>query len=138
MNESPLPPRIILYDGVCGLCHRMVRWLMAHDRESRFHYAPLQGDTAARLRAARPDAFPSGLDSVVYVEEDRLFVRSKAFVQAARHLGPPWRWAYSLRRLPSFLLDPFYWLVARTRYRLFGKYDSCQAPSTEQRERMLP
>jgi predicted DCC family thiol-disulfide oxidoreductase YuxK len=138
VSESPLPPRIILYDGVCGLCHRMVRWLLAHDREGRFYYAPLQGDTAGRLRAAQPDTFPSGLDSVVYLEGGRLYLRSKAFVHAARHLAPPWRWFYHLRWVPSFLLDPLYWLVARTRYRLFGKVDSCQVPSTEQRERILP
>ncbi|HWM87526.1 MAG TPA: DCC1-like thiol-disulfide oxidoreductase family protein [Kofleriaceae bacterium] len=134
---SDLPPRIVLYDGVCGLCHRMVRWLMAHDHLDRFHYAPLQGDTATRLRAMHPE-IPDDLDSVVYVEEGRVHLRSKVFLHAARHLGWPWRWAHHLRWLPAFLLDPLYWIVARVRYRVFGKYESCQLPAAEERERLLP
>jgi predicted DCC family thiol-disulfide oxidoreductase YuxK len=132
-----MPPRIILYDGVCGLCHRLVRWLMAHDHEGRLHYAPLQGETAARLRAIHP-AIPADLDSVVYVEEGRVYLRSKAFLHVARHLGRPWRWAHHARWLPAVLADPLYRLVARTRYRIFGKLDACEVPSGSIRERLLP
>ncbi len=132
-----MPPRIVLYDGVCGLCHRLVRWLMAHDPMGRLHYAPLQGETAARLRAIHP-AIPADLDSVVYIEEGRVYLRSKAFLHVARNLERPWRWLYHVRWLPASLGDPLYFLVARTRYRLFGKYDSCQVPSAENRERVLP
>jgi predicted DCC family thiol-disulfide oxidoreductase YuxK len=132
-----MPPRIVLYDGVCGLCHRLVRWLMAHDRLGRLHYAPLQGETAARLRAIHR-TIPAGLDSVVYVEEGRVYLRSKAFLHVARNLDPPWRWLYHVRWLPASLGDPLYFLVARTRYRLFGKFDTCEVPSAENRERVLP
>jgi predicted DCC family thiol-disulfide oxidoreductase YuxK len=132
-----IAPRIVLYDGVCGLCHRMVRWIMAHDTAGRLHYAPLQGETAARLRAIHP-TIPDDLDSVVFVEEGRVYLRSRAFVHVSRHLGRPWRWAHLLRWLPAFALDPLYWLIARTRYRVFGKFDSCQVPSAEDRERLLP
>lgn len=135
--QPAMPPRIVLYDGVCGLCHRLVRWLMAHDTTGRLHYAPLQGETAARLRAIHP-AIPADLDSVVYVEEGRVYLRSKAFVHVARHLGRPWRWAYHVRWLPARVLDPLYFLVARTRYRVFGKLDTCQVPTAEHRERVLP
>ena len=135
--QPPMPPRIILYDGVCGLCHRLVRWLMAHDHEGRLHYAPLQGETAARLRAIHP-AIPADLDSVVYVEEGRVYLRSKAFLHVARHLGRPWRWAHHARWLPAVLADPLYRLVARTRYRIFGKLDACEVPSGSIRERLLP
>jgi predicted DCC family thiol-disulfide oxidoreductase YuxK len=137
MTAQPVPPRLVLYDGVCGLCHRMVRWLLVRDARGKLAYAPLQGETAARLRDMHPE-IPTELDSVVYVEEGRVHLRGKAFLHVARHLGRPWRWAFHLRWLPAFVLDPLYWLIASTRYRLFGKFDTCQVPSPEHRERMLP
>jgi len=136
VSADALPPRIVLYDGVCGLCSRTVRWLMKRDGGA-FHYAPLQGETAARLRARHP-RIPEQLDSVVYVEADRVHLRSKVFLHAARHLTRPWRWAWHFRWLPAFLLDPFYWLVAKLRYRLFGKFDSCKLPTTDERAKLLP
>lgn len=134
---SPLPPRIVLYDGVCGLCNRMVQWLLRHDPQRRLHVAPLQGDTAAALRALHP-RIPGSIDTVVYVEEGRVFLRSKAFLQVARHLGKPWRWAYWFRWFPAPVLDLGYRLIARIRYRVWGKYDACRLPTTEEKDRLLP
>lgn len=131
-----LPPRIVLYDGVCGLCSKTVRWLMKRDRGA-FHYAPLQGETAAALRARHP-RIPEQLDSVVYVEDGRVHLRSKVFLYAARWLTRPWRWAWYVRWIPAFLLDPFYWVVAKLRYRLFGKFDACTLPTTDERAKLLP
>lgn len=133
---APLPSSIILYDGVCGLCGKAVRWLIARDR-GRLAYAPLQGETAARLRALHP-RIPTRVESVVLVDGGKVYLRSKAFLHVARHLTRPWRWAYGLRWLPAFLLDPMYWIVARTRYRLFGKYDACRLPTKDERARLLP
>jgi predicted DCC family thiol-disulfide oxidoreductase YuxK len=134
--EPALPSPIVLYDGVCGLCGKTVRWLMKRDR-GRFWYAPLQGETADRLRALHP-RIPTELDSVVLVEDGHVYLRSKVFLHAARHLTRPWRWAYPFRWFPAFLLDPFYWLVAKLRYRLFGKYDACRLPTADERARFLP
>jgi predicted DCC family thiol-disulfide oxidoreductase YuxK len=127
----------MLYDGVCGLCHRAVSWLLAHDRRGAFHYAPLQGETAAALRRLHPE-IPSELATMVLVEDGRVHLRARAVLHAARHLGAPWRWVAPLRHLPAFLLDPFYWIVAKTRYRIFGKFDQCRLPSAKDRSRLLP
>ena len=139
MAASPttLPPRIVLYDGVCGLCHRLVRWLLERDRARSLHYAPLQGETAERLRALHPE-IPADLDGVAYVEDARVYLRSKAFLHVARHLGAPWCWAYHFRWLPAGLLDVAYNLIARIRYRVFGRYDTCQIPTTEEGRLLLP
>ena len=136
VEPAPLPPRIVLYDGVCGLCGKTVRWLLARDR-GRLWYAPLQGETATRLRALHP-RIPVQLDSVVLVEAGQVYLRSKVFLRAARHLTRPWRWAYAFRWLPGVLLDPMYWLVAKLRYRLFGKFDACRLPTATERARFLP
>ncbi|HVV83288.1 MAG TPA: DCC1-like thiol-disulfide oxidoreductase family protein [Kofleriaceae bacterium] len=133
---AALPDSIILYDGVCGLCAKAVRFLIQRDR-GRVHYAPLQGETAERLRALHP-RIPTRVETVVLVDRGKVYLRSKAFLHVARHLTRPWRWAYAFRWLPAFLLDPFYWLVAKVRYRLFGKYDTCRLPTSSERARLLP
>lgn len=133
---APEPSPLILYDGVCGLCGRTVRWLLRRDG-GRLWYAPLQGETAERLRARYP-RIPRELDSVVLVEDGRVYLRSKVFLHVARHLTRPWRWLYHLRWFPALLVDPAYWLVAKLRYRLFGKYDACRLPTTDERARFLP
>jgi predicted DCC family thiol-disulfide oxidoreductase YuxK len=127
---------IVLYDGECGLCHRSVKFLIARDRH-QLHYAPLQGETAAALRARHPE-IPVTLESVVLVDDDRVFLRSKAFLYGARYLTRPWRWAYYLRWLPAFVLDVGYRAIAAIRYRVWGKYDTCQRPTVEQQQQLLP
>lgn len=135
MTTPAPPPPIVLYDGTCGLCHRSVRWLLRRDR-GRLRYAPLQGETAAALRTHLP--IPTELASVVLVDGDRVYLRSKVFLHAARHLTRPWRWAYALRWLPAWPLDLGYRLVARVRYRLFGRYDTCQRPTAAETAQLLP
>jgi predicted DCC family thiol-disulfide oxidoreductase YuxK len=133
MSERP----ILLYDGVCGLCARSVRWILHHERDHEILFAPLQGETAAGLRARFP-AIPEELSTVVLVDGDRVHLRSKAFVHTAAHLRAPWRWGRVLRIVPGVVLDLAYRVVARLRYRVFGKHDTCEIPAPEQRARFLP
>lgn len=129
--------RIVLYDGVCGLCSRAVRFLIKRDRDRALVYAPLQGDTAAALRAKHPE-IPANLDTIVFIEEDgRVFLRSKAFLHVSRYLTRPWRWGYHFRWMPAFLLDLGYRLIARVRYRIFGKKEQCDLPAPEERALFL-
>lgn len=131
-----VPGPIVLYDGVCGLCQRSVQFLLARDRRQLW-YAPLQGETAAALRAIHPE-IPATLESVVLVDDGRVYLRSKAFLHVTRYLTAPWRWAYHLRWLPGFLLDLGYRLIARVRYRIWGKYDACRLPTADERAQLLP
>ncbi len=135
MDMSP-PGPIVLYDGECGLCNRSVNFLLKRDG-GQLSYAPLQGETAAALRQRHPE-IPTTLESVVLVDGDRAYLRSKAFLYGAKYLTRPWRWAYALRWLPAFVLDLGYRLVARVRYRIWGKYDACRLPTTDERAKLLP
>ena len=111
------PARIVLYDGVCGFCNGSVRWLSARDRAGRLHYAPLQGETAAALRARHPE-IPTALETIAFVEEDRVSLQSAAVFRVLRELGPPWRWIAAVRwLLPRALWDAAYRAFARRRYR---------------------
>ncbi len=130
VHELPREP-LVLYDGQCGLCNRSVRWLIERDG-GRLRYAPLQGPTAAAARARFPQ-IPETLESVVLVEGDRAYLRSKAFLRLARYLRWPWRLGRGLAWVPAALLDPLYRFIAKNRYRWFGHYDECRLPT--QRER---
>lgn len=131
-----LPGPVVLYDGVCGLCNRSVKFLLKRDG-GRLWYAPLQGETAARLRAEHPQ-IPETLESVVLVDRGRAHLRSKAFLYGARYLTRPWRWAYHFRWMPAFLLDLLYRGIARIRYRVWGKFDACTLPTADERAHLLP
>lgn len=128
---------VVLYDGTCGLCARSVRWILHHERDAELRFAPLQGETAQALRARFPE-IPTTLDSVVLVEDGQARLRSKAFLYLGRHLRAPWRWWYALRWLPGFALDLGYRLIAKVRYRVWGRVDACELPAPEQRARFLP
>jgi predicted DCC family thiol-disulfide oxidoreductase YuxK len=134
---ASMAPRIVLYDGVCGLCDRLVRFLVERDRARLLRYAPLQGETAAELRA-RHGNIPGGLDTMVFVDDGKVYLRSRAFARIARYLPWPWRLATLIRFVPRFLADGAYALVARTRYRIFGKVEACGLPTQEERQLLLP
>jgi predicted DCC family thiol-disulfide oxidoreductase YuxK len=115
-STPPLPPRLLLFDGACGLCLGAAAWLRRRDRDRRLRLARLQGPMAARARGLLPEV-PPGVDTAVFIEAGRVHLRSQALLGAARHLPPPWRWLAALRWLPPWLLDPGYRLVARHRGR---------------------
>jgi predicted DCC family thiol-disulfide oxidoreductase YuxK len=132
---------IILYDGVCGLCNRLNRFVLARDRPGRFRFAALQSALAGEI-LARHDRDPRDLDTLYLVlahgrPEERLLRKSDAALWILRELGGAWRAAGALRVVPRWARDLGYDLVARTRYRLFGRYDSCPLPDPRHRARFL-
>lgn len=137
-SASAAARKIILYDGVCGLCHRSVAWIMARDRHHRFHYAPLQGPTAEALRARFPE-IPTTLSTVAVVDEatGRVALRTAAFLTILGDLVTPLAKLSVLRPI-GWLFDPGYWLVTKWRYRLFGRFDACRAPTADERAQLLP
>lgn len=114
----------LFYDGTCALCHGAVRFVLAHDREGRaFRFAPLDSPAfralaPAELRVTLPDSL------VVATEDGRLLTRSEAVLHLLERLGGGWRVLAGLSRLvPRRLRDAAYDLVARVRYRVFGRKD---------------
>ena len=132
---------LLLYDGVCALCNGVVQFLMKHDRLDRFRYAPLQSGLGREV-LARFDihTFPDGvmLLTDALSPTEHLYQRSDAIAGALQRLSTPWRLAGRVLRLvPRPLRDWGYGIVARFRYRLFGRYDTCPIPPPEQRSRLL-
>jgi predicted DCC family thiol-disulfide oxidoreductase YuxK len=136
LEPAPAAGPIVLYDGDCGLCHRSVRWILRHERDHDVRFATLQGPTAAALRVTHPN-IPNVLSTVVLVENDRAYLRSKAFLHVARHLRAPWRWAYAFRWMPGPLLDLGYRFIAAIRFRVWGHAQACDLPAPDQRARFV-
>lgn len=134
---TELPSHVLFYDGVCAMCNGIVRIMLRLDERHVFFFAPLQGETAALARALHPE-FPTEIETVVYVREGEVFVRSRAGLLALQSMPYPARAISWLRFLPAWLTDLFYQIVARTRYRVFGKYEQCPLPPAEHRARFLP
>jgi predicted DCC family thiol-disulfide oxidoreductase YuxK len=130
----------VLFDGECGFCDRAVVWLLARDRRRVLHFAPLQGEAAARLRAVHAE-IPHETDTMVYVVADRagehVYLRSEAVFRVLAELPGAWRFVARLEWLPRAFSDWCYGLFARNRYRLFGKIDACSVPQPEQRARFV-
>ena len=132
---------LLLYDGVCGLCNGLVRFLIKRDRGDRYRFATLQSELGRQL--VRGHGYDPDVISTVYVlsrpglPAEKVWRRGRAAVIAIAGVGRGWSLFHGLRILPSFLLDFGYGLVARRRYRLFGKLDSCPAPEPGQRHKFL-
>ena len=139
-GSSPNP--IVLYDGVCALCNRLVQFILMRDSRDRFRFASLQSDFAARL-LQRHGVVPGDMDTMYVVLHhelagERLVSRSDAAISVLRELGRGWSGiGIVLRALPLWLRNWAYNLVARNRYRTFGRYDSCPIPSEKDRHKFL-
>jgi predicted DCC family thiol-disulfide oxidoreductase YuxK len=114
-----------------------VRFLVRRDRRDRLRYAPLQGPVAAKLLPPL-GGDPQALDTMYVLTRDgRLLKKSRALLFAGAALGGGWSLLRLLWVLPPVVADLFYDFVARVRYRLFGKFETCQVPSPEERGRFL-
>ena len=133
---------IVLYDGVCALCNRLVQFLLKRDKRGRLRFASLQSDFAARV-LIRHGIDPADLDTVQVVvnydrPDERILNRSDAILHASQKLDNPWRSLATLARLiPRALRDLVYGVVARNRYRVFGRYETCMLPDPNQCDRFL-
>jgi predicted DCC family thiol-disulfide oxidoreductase YuxK len=125
---------VLLFDGVCTLCNGFVQFVIQRDPAGRFQFATLQSDAARRLLQAAPQPVP---DTLVLVENGRVFLRSTAALRVVRGLRFPWPLAFVLVVVPRPLRDWVYDIVARNRYRWFGRRDVCMVPTPELRARFL-
>lgn len=126
---------LLLYDGHCGLCNRVVSWILRRDPQGSMRFATLQGRFGDEARAALPELH--GIDSLVLLHREGAWTRSTAVMEIGRYLGGVWSAATVGYLMPRPLRDWLYSLVARVRYRVFGRSDTCQIPPTSTRHRFL-
>lgn len=127
---------IILFDAACVLCSANAQFVLKYDRVGHFRLASMQGDVGAALYR-RHGLDPQNPISMLVVEGDRVRQDSDAVLSIYEGLGLPWRLLGSLRVVPAVVRDPIYRWVARNRYRLFGKRETCWIAPQEYRDRFL-
>jgi predicted DCC family thiol-disulfide oxidoreductase YuxK len=134
MNRWP-DDDVILYDGVCVFCSRWIRFVAARDKERRFRFTAVQSDYGERLaRAFGID--PQDPDTNAVIHGGVAYLKSDGALTALSQL-PRWSWMRAFLAIPRPLRDAAYNLIARNRYRIFGKYETCFVPDASMRARVI-
>ncbi len=127
---------IILFDGYCNFCSRSVMFIIRRDKRRRFTFAPSQTSGGQKLiRKFRLGEMPQ--HSIVLIEQGNIYRKSTAALRIARHLKGAWRLFYAGMIIPERIRDGIYDLIARNRYRLFGRRNSCFMPEPQLMDRFL-
>jgi predicted DCC family thiol-disulfide oxidoreductase YuxK len=126
---------VILYDGVCVFCSRWIRFVAMRDTDRRFRFTAIQSDYGRRLAQAF-GIDPEDPDTNAVVHGGVAYFKSDAALTVLSQL-PGWQWVRVLRAVPKAFRDGVYNLVARNRYRIFGKYEACFVPDESFRTRVI-
>jgi len=131
--------KILLFDGVCNLCNGLVRFIIKKDRRAGIKFTPLQVAEAQRIASlyVKFDLVRNDLETVKYISNDKTYLKSSAVLHILKDIGGGWQIFYGLIIIPKSLRDFFYDLVARSRYRIFGKRETCMVPAHEIKERFI-
>lgn len=127
--------RIILFDGECHFCDQSVQFIIKRDPKGLFKFASLQSETGKDL--LQNYHAPEEIDSLVLIEGDFCYFKSTAALRICRNLNGAWKLLYILSIIPKPFRDLCYELIAKNRYKWFGKKESCMLPLPEERERFL-
>jgi len=127
---------IVIFDGVCNLCNGSVSFIIKRDPKNKFVFTPVQGEFAQQL--IEKDALENvGEDTFLLIKDGQHFMYSDAALEIAKNLSGLWPLLYILRFLPRFIRDSLYKMIARNRYRLFGRTDTCMVPTEDMRSRFV-
>lgn len=126
---------IVLFDGECNFCDASVQFIIKRDPKGYFQFAAQQSDSGIMLRSKY--AVPDTLDSILVIDQHRVYNSSDAALHISKHLNGLWSILYVLKVIPKPIRDVVYKFIAKNRYAWFGKKDSCMIPSPEIRNRFL-
>jgi predicted DCC family thiol-disulfide oxidoreductase YuxK len=127
---------IVLFDGVCNFCNYWTNFAIKKDKHKKLRFALLQSDAAKQL-LAQFNINPEQLSSVIFFDKGKIYTQSSAALRICKYLDGGWKLFYGFTIIPKFLRDPIYNLIARNRYKWFGKKESCMIPTPELKERFL-
>ena len=127
---------IVVFDGQCLLCNGWVQFLLRHDRAQRIRFASIQS-TAGQQLLAQAGLQVDGLQTLLVIDGGRSWQHTAAILRVLHALGWPWRLAWVVWLVPAPLRDMLYRWVARNRYRIWGRSDTCMVPSPQTAARFL-
>jgi len=127
---------VVLFDGVCNLCHGSVLFIIKRDAQAKLKFASLQSDYGAK-QMKRFNLPASSLNSVLLIKNNQLFQKSNAALEIATLLDGAWPLLYVFKIIPLFIRNYVYDWIARNRYRWFGKKEACMIPTPEMKARFI-
>jgi len=127
---------IILFDGVCNFCNASINFFIDRDKAGMFKFAALQSEKGQAI-LQKYGLNLNEFDSIIVEKDGKLYQKSDAALEIVRHMDGAWKLLYGLKILPAFIRDFFYKLIAKNRYRLFGRTDACRIPTPELKARFL-
>jgi predicted DCC family thiol-disulfide oxidoreductase YuxK len=127
---------IVLFDGVCNLCNSGVQFIIKKDKRNLFKFAALQSDFGKEL-LEKYQINTKSLDTFVYVNKDKAYIKSTAALKIAKALKRGWQIFYIFIIIPAFIRNFIYDFIAKNRYRWFGKKESCMIPTPELKTKFL-
>ncbi len=128
--------KIILFDGVCNFCNTTVNFMLKHDREHVFRFSPLQSEKGREI-LRQQGRLDTNLNALIFIEEDQLMEGMDAVMAISKYLKGCFRLIYLLRFLPHRVTHTAYALIAKNRYRWFGKKEVCRIPKPGEEDRFL-
>ncbi|MEO6491134.1 MAG: thiol-disulfide oxidoreductase DCC family protein [Ferruginibacter sp.] len=131
MNE-----RIILFDGVCNLCNRSIQYVIRHDPKRSFSFATLQGEAGQRL-LKEYGLTQNDMNSFVLLSDKKAYTRSTAALRVAKDLTGIVKYLYGFIIVPPLIRNAVYNMIAKNRYKWFGKKNVCMVPSPDNISRFL-
>ena len=127
---------VVIFDGVCNLCARSVRFILDHEADQTLRFTPLQSPAGTRLmRELGLD--PEDAKTFVLIADGKAYVKSDAAIRLSHHLRRAWKPLGTIKIIPRPIRDWAYDVIARNRYRWFGRVDSCMVPTPELRARFI-
>jgi predicted DCC family thiol-disulfide oxidoreductase YuxK len=132
MKQNP----IILFDGICNLCNSSVQFVLKHDKQGIFRFASLQSE-AGRLLLQKNNLPQSNFNSFVLIQDDKVYLKSTAALKVAKQMSGATKYLYTFIVVPAFIRDAVYNVIAKNRYKWFGKKESCMIPTPALQSRFL-
>jgi predicted DCC family thiol-disulfide oxidoreductase YuxK len=136
VSSQPYTEPVILFDGICNYCNGMVNFIIRQDKNAVFKFAALQSEAGQAL-LEKYNLPKQDFESIILIDNGKAFSNSTAGLRLYNKLPWYWKWTQVFWIIPRFLRDAAYNLVARNRYKLFGKKDACMIPGPSVRSRFL-
>jgi predicted DCC family thiol-disulfide oxidoreductase YuxK len=128
--------KIVLFDGICNFCNASVNMIMVRDKKNVFKFAAMQ--SPAGIEQQKKFGFnPNDLKTFILIDDGKVYTKTTAALRVAKHLGFPYSMAYIFIIIPPFIRNIVYNIIAKYRYRWFGKTEACRIPTPEERAKFL-
>ncbi len=134
--EDVKDKKIVVFDGVCNLCHGGVNFIIKHNADQSIYFTQVQSETGQALQEfAGIDVLAE--ETMIFFENGKVYTEGKGATRIYRHFAWPAKFLYLIYFLPKFILNPIYKYVAKNRYRWYGKKEVCMMPKPELKARFL-